>query len=201
MPNSLVPPGSGISQSTPSNVIFGAGTLHINLVYTASTGWNFTDTVIGATAGGNSVQFTPNLIPLNPDGVGGVDVAGLIVHNGDTVEISFTPIEFTQSLITALTLFKARTTPVAPFDLTLEPDGNLYLPSTAFVNLSYVFENVQGGFWILSGKAYFPGGLTLPNQPNDKTIANATARYVAELSVTPGLSYRQLPVQLSHYSS
>ena len=53
---------SGITDKTPKNIVFGAGTIHKGLKYDASKKtWNFAESLIGATSGGTKLSIKPEL--------------------------------------------------------------------------------------------------------------------------------------------
>lgn len=86
MSNSL--PTHGITESTPSNIPFGAGTWFKGLKYEEGTGW--TGTVLGATSGGSSIKITNEITDLEIDGVI-VPVKGLalMAGGGGEAEVNF----------------------------------------------------------------------------------------------------------------
>jgi len=52
----------GITADTPKNILFGAGTIHKGLKYTAGASggkgsWNFNESIIGATNGGSKLAI------------------------------------------------------------------------------------------------------------------------------------------------
>ena len=64
---------TGVSTDTPKSIMFGAGTIHKGLTYTAGTGgasgsWNFASSCIGATQGGSKITITPEFTDVEADG-------------------------------------------------------------------------------------------------------------------------------------
>lgn len=68
----------GISQTTPENILFGAGTYHKNLTF-SSTSNKWEGTCIGATSGGGKVSIEGEYIDLDVDGA-------LVLFKGQTVK-------------------------------------------------------------------------------------------------------------------
>lgn len=81
---------TGVTASTPENILFGAGTIHKNVKYTTGTGWNFESTIIGATQGGSKLSVVPEFRDVEADGAW-VLVKGLKVKVGESgsMEVNF----------------------------------------------------------------------------------------------------------------
>lgn len=81
---------TGVTASTPENILFGAGTIHKNVKYTTGTGWNFESTIIGATQGGSKLSVVPEFRDVEADGAW-VPVKGLKVKVGESgsMEVNF----------------------------------------------------------------------------------------------------------------
>ena len=97
---------TGVTTGTPKNILFGAGTIHKNLEYKVESGWNFEESIIGATSGGSKVSITPEFYDVEVDGVL-VPTKGLkqkiiksstIGKNGSSEDSSYTLIESKSSL-------------------------------------------------------------------------------------------------------
>lgn len=81
---------TGVTASTPENILFGAGTIHKNVTYTTGSGWNFESTIIGATQGGSKLSVVPEFRDVEADGAW-VLVKGLKVKVGESgsMEVNF----------------------------------------------------------------------------------------------------------------
>ena len=77
---------NGVTANTPKNIPFGAGTIHKNLKYTEGKGWNFDESIVGATSGGSKYSVIPEVKPIEIDGVL-VRAKGLAVFVGNTNNI------------------------------------------------------------------------------------------------------------------
>ena len=131
---------TGVTTNTPNNILFGAGTIHKNLVYTAGTGgasgsWNFEDSIIGATSGGSKITITPKFVDIEADGAM-VAVKGLKVKTGETAEMEINFLELTKDIIKSAVVGQDGTSDDAGFDL-IESKADIeagdYLTNIAFV--------------------------------------------------------------------
>lgn len=90
----------GVTKNTPKNIPFGSGTIHKGLKYTEGSGWNFAETLCGATNGGSKIAIVPEYYDVPLDGVG-VLVKGLKKKIGEkgTMDVNFA--ELTPEIIKA----------------------------------------------------------------------------------------------------
>lgn len=88
----------GITENTPKNLMLGAGTLHKNLKYTPENGWNFAESIIGATSGGNKLTITPDILDVDLDGAT-VKVKGFTFKNGESAKLETNLVEITPELL------------------------------------------------------------------------------------------------------
>ena len=71
---------SGVSETTPQNIMLGAGTLYKNFTYEkAQNKWK--GTILGATSGGNKLTIKPETTDIPVDGVT-VKAKGLVQKIG-----------------------------------------------------------------------------------------------------------------------
>lgn len=92
---------TGVSADTPKNVLFGAGTIHKGLAYSAGTGWNFSTTCIGATNGGSKLTITPEYYDVPVDGKN-IPVKGLKRKIGESATLDVNFVELTEDVIKTL---------------------------------------------------------------------------------------------------
>lgn len=95
----------GVTASTPKNILFGAGTVHKGLKFTAGQGggagsWNFEASIVGATSGGSKLSIKPEITSLDVDGAL-VKAKGLQVKTGETATMEINLIELTKEMIKA----------------------------------------------------------------------------------------------------
>jgi hypothetical protein len=89
---------TGVTAETPKNILFGAGTIHKNVTYTAGTGWNFEDSIIGATQGGSKLSIVPSFVDVEADGAV-VLVKGLKVKTGEEALMEINFLEINQDIM------------------------------------------------------------------------------------------------------
>lgn len=91
---------SGVTASTPKNIMLGAGTLYRNLVF-ADSKW--TGEVIGATSGGTKLSIVPEILDIEVDGVL-VKARGLAHKIGETATIETNMIEITKEWLKSVVI-------------------------------------------------------------------------------------------------
>lgn len=89
---------TGVTSETPKNILFGAGTIHKNVKYTEGTGWNFEDSIVGATQGGSKLSIVPEFVDVEADGAL-VLVKGLKVKTGETASMEINFLEISQDIM------------------------------------------------------------------------------------------------------
>lgn len=88
---------SGITEATPGNVLFGAGTVHAGLEFKTNA-WNFAESLLCATNGGSKVSITKELYDVPVDGAL-VKIKDLAVKVGETATMEIKPVEQTQEIL------------------------------------------------------------------------------------------------------
>lgn len=130
----------GITESTPKNLLFSAGTFYKNLKYTA-TKWE--GTVLGATSGGGKVTITPEYADAELDGAT-VAVKGAKFKVGETASLEATFTEIKEGItVDALHLVK---------DSTFSNEKWVKYDSKALLDDSDFLENVAFVGTLTSGK-------------------------------------------------
>jgi hypothetical protein len=94
---------NGVTSKTPEQILFGAGTIHKNLKYAEGTGWNFKDSIVGATSGGSKLSIVPEIYYPEIDGVP-VKLKETATKVGETATMEINFIELTKEIIKASTL-------------------------------------------------------------------------------------------------
>ena len=89
---------TGVTSETPKNILFGAGTIHKNVKYTEGTGWNFEDSIVGATQGGSKLSIVPEFVDVEADGAL-VLVKGLKVKTGESASMEINFLEINQDIM------------------------------------------------------------------------------------------------------
>ena len=94
---------NGVTANTPKNILFGAGTVHKNLEYSADTStWNFEESIIGATNGGSKLSIVPEVTTIEVDGPT-VAIKGLKKKTGETAIMEINLAELSEEMIKAAT--------------------------------------------------------------------------------------------------
>lgn len=93
----------GMTQNTLERIWLGAGTIHKGLSLTTgvaggSAQFNFKETLLCATSGGNSLEITSTLYDVPIDGVG-VKVYGGVVKTGETGTMTINALDMTPELL------------------------------------------------------------------------------------------------------
>lgn len=89
----------GVTESTPKNILLGAGTLHKGFKFDKQTKkWNFAESLVGATSGGNKLTITPEIKTVEVDGAL-VKVKGLDFKTGEVAKLETNLVEITPELL------------------------------------------------------------------------------------------------------
>lgn len=89
----------GVTESTPKNILLGAGTLHKGFKFDNQTKkWNFAESLVGATSGGNKLSITPEIKTVEVDGAL-VKVKGLDFKTGEVAKLETNLVEITPELL------------------------------------------------------------------------------------------------------
>lgn len=135
---------NGVTEKTPDNIVFGAGTYHKGLKYSEGN-WNFEETLIGATSGGGTFKVEPTLTDVEIDGVY-VPIKGVSkVKTGEKATMEINPIELTKDLIKVSALAKDGESEDTNYDV-IESNANIeaghYLENIAFVGKTISGKNI-----------------------------------------------------------
>jgi hypothetical protein len=131
---------TGVSTSTPKNILFGAGTIHKNLTYTGST-WNFDESIMGATSGGSKLSIIPEVTKIEVDGAL-VAAKGLSVKTGETATMEINFIELNSELIKAATMGTAGTSEDTTYEV-IESKASI-AEGGYFDNIAFVGKTLDG---------------------------------------------------------
>lgn len=106
---------SGITSTTPGNIVLGAGTIHRGLKNTDGT-WNFAESLIGATSGGTKISIVPEIKDIEVDGAL-VKVKGLAVKIGETATMETNMVELTADWIKTAVIGQEGTSDITGYDV------------------------------------------------------------------------------------
>lgn len=131
---------NGVTQNTPKQILFGAGTIHKNLKYEGSS-WNFTESLMGATSGGSKLSIIPEVTPIEVDGAL-VPVKGLNVKTGEKASLEINFIELNKEIIMAAAIAEIGTSEDAKYDV-IQPKASI-AEGDYFENIAFVGKMLDG---------------------------------------------------------
>ena len=188
---------SGVTEKTPDNIPFGAGTIHKGLRFdTEKQAWNFAESLAGATSGGSKFEITPDVQQVELDGAL-VDVAELDVKQGEkaTMEVNFA--ELTPEIIQAAVIGQAANS---------EIEGYSLITSKSQIEKGDYWENIAFVGKTLTGKpiivimenALCTSGLGIEGKNKEAGVGKYTFRcsqnITGDLTTLPYKIYYPTPV-------
>lgn len=169
---------SGVSATTPTNIMLGAGTLYKNLVYSKESN-KWTGTILGATSGGNKLSIKPEITDIDVDGVL-VEAKGLKQKTGETAQIETNMVEITKDFLKSTVIGKDGTSEDSRFDVieskALIEDSD-YIENFAFVG----FKADGSPILVIFDYAICTDGLETDNKNKEAAVVPATFKCVANL--------------------
>lgn len=182
---------SGVSESTPTNIMLGAGTLYKNLAY-SDTSHKWTGTILGATSGGNKLSIKPEITNIDVDGVL-VEAKGLIQKTGETAQIETNMVEITKDFLKSTIIGREGTSADSRFDVIESKaliDDSDYIENFAFVG----FKTDGSPIIVVFDYAICTEGLESDNKNKEASVIPAVFKCVAEL--TAGGNTNTLPYHI-----
>lgn len=172
---------SGVTEKTPGNIPFGAGTIHKGLKFDTQTKkWNFAESLAGATSGGSKFEITPEVKQVEIDGAL-VAVAELDVKQGEsaTMEINFA--ELTPDIIKAAVIGMSANSDI---------DGYSMITSKSQIEKGDYWENIAFVGKTLTGRpiivimenALCTSGLSIEGKNKEAGVGKYTFRCSQEIS-------------------
>lgn len=131
---------SGVSDSTPKNIMLGAGTMYKNFEYNSGTS-KWSGTIIGATSGGTKLSIVPEVIDIEVDGVN-VKAKGLTQKVGETATLETNMIELTSAYLKDTIIGKTGTS--SDSAMTLIESSNRITDDNYIEKLAYVGWKTDG---------------------------------------------------------
>ena len=169
---------SGVSATTPTNIMLCAGTLYKNLVYSKDSN-KWTGTILGATSGGNKLSIKPEITDIEVDGVL-VEAKGLKQKTGETAQIETNMVEITKDFLKSTVIGKDGTSEDSRFDVieskALIEDSD-YIENFAFVG----FKADGSPILVIFDYAICTDGLETDNKNKEAAVVPATFKCVANL--------------------
>lgn len=171
---------SGITENTPKNIMFGAGTIHRGFKYT-SNAWNFAESLIGATQGGSKLSIVPEVTNIEADGAL-VKVKKLAVKTGETATMEVNFLELTPEILAMVTLGQeGEATSMTGYS---EIKSKARIEEGDYVdNLAYVGKTLEGTpIIVVFDSALCTSGLELEGKNKENGVIKATFECYAELT-------------------
>lgn len=172
---------TGVANTTPKNILFGAGTIHKNLQYNSSSKtWNFEASIIGATQGGSTLTITPEFVDIEADGAM-VAVKGLKVKTGETAQMEINLLELTKDIIQGAIVGKAGTSDDTAYDL-IESKADIE-EGDYFENIAFVGKKLDGtNIIVILDNALCTSGLELSGTNKEAGVGKYTFVCHADLT-------------------
>lgn len=170
---------NGATSTTPEKILFGAGTIHKGLKYAEGTGWNFEETLVGATSGGSKVSIVPEVTTIEVDGVY-VNAKGLVEKTGEKASMELNLIELTPEIIKAATFAKDGVS--ADSEYTLIESKESIEEGDYWENIAFVGKTLKGKFVIaILDNALCTSGFEQEGKSKEGAIGKYTFESYAEL--------------------
>jgi hypothetical protein len=162
----------GVSESTPENILLGAGTIHKNLTWnTDEAKWE--GDIIGATSGGNKVSIKGEIKDIELDGAL-VKVKGLAVKQGGTgtMEVNFA--EINEEIMQKAALMKSDVSDATGYTMLVDKshieEGD-YIENFAFVGKT---ANGAKDIIIIFENALCTSGLEIEGKNKENSVIKLT---------------------------
>lgn len=157
--------------------------------------WNFTQSLIGATSGGNKLSIVPEIVTVDVDGAL-VKVKGLDFKQGETAKLETNLVEITPELIKNTVIGQLVESDVTGYDL-IESKADI-AEGDYFDNLGFVGKKADGSpLIIILDNALCTSGLEVEGKNKDKTVVKATFECYQEADADLG----KLPYHIYHPSA
>lgn len=174
---------TGVTATTPQEMLFGPGTIHKGLKYTGSA-WNFEESIVGPTSEGTKLTITPEITRPEIDGVW-VSVKGLTRKTGETATLETKFTVATPDIIKAATLGKDGAAAADGYKA-IESKADI-LDSDYWENVAYVGELMDGEPVIaILDNALCTSGLGLETKDKENAVITMTFECHADLATGSG---------------
>lgn len=159
----------------------GAPEFALDTYYRKRRGWNFEESLIGATSGGTTCNITPEITDIEVDGKL-VKVKRLEIKTGETATIETNLIELTPEMINALVIGTEQDS--IDFEGYKEIISRAQLNDGDYLeNFAYVGHRIDGTpIIIIFPNARVSGGFSIQGQNKTAGVVTATFECVADLS-------------------
>jgi len=163
---------SGVTADTPGHIMLGAGTIHKGLKYTEGTGWNFVESCLGATSGGNKFTIKPELVDVDVDGAS-VKVKDLTYKVGETATMEINFAEISPDIIKTAVFGKLDTSDAEGYDMIVSKPN--IETGDYFENIAFVGKRNDGiPIIVILGNALCTSGLELEGKKKESAVMKLT---------------------------
>ena len=166
----------GVTENTPQNVLFGAGTYHRNLAF-ADGKWN--GEIMGATSGGGKLSLKGEFVDIELDGVL-VKTKGLALKQGGTAVMEVNFAELTSEIIKTTTLFKEGESDAEGYSMFVDKaaieEGD-YIKNFGFVGKT---ANGEKDIIVIFENALCTSGMEIEPKGKEQAVIKATMEAYAE---------------------
>lgn len=180
---------SGITDSTPKNLLLGAGTVYKNLIYDATEkAWK--GEIIGATSGGNKLTIKSEIVNIEVDGAS-VKVKGLTQKQGEEGSIEVNLVEVTPEALKMAIIGKDEESDAEGYGLLVTKpliEDTDYAENIAFVG----FKSDNSPIIVIMENALCTSGL----ETDTKNKENAVIKAVFECYADFEGSHDTLPIKI-----
>lgn len=188
----------GVTPETPKNIMLGAGTIHKGFKFNTQTKkWNFAESLIGATSGGNKLSIVPEIKTVEVDGAL-VKVKGLDFKQGETAKLETNLVEITPELLKTTIIGELVDSDIEGYDL-IESKADIS-EADYFENIAFVGKKTDGTpiIIIIIDNALCTSGLEAEGKNKENTVVKCTFECYQEtdgdLSKLPYHIYYPTPV-------
>lgn len=170
---------SGVTEKTPGNILFGAGTIHKGLKF--STGkWNFAESLAGATSGGSKFEIVPEVTQVEVDGAL-VAVKELDVKTGETATMEINFAELTPDIIKAAVIGQTGESDADGYSL-ITSKGQIE-EGDYWENIAFVGKTVTGSpIIVIMDNAICTSGISMEGKNKEAGVGAYTFRCSQEIT-------------------
>lgn len=170
---------SGVTEKTPGNILFGAGTIHKGLKF-ATGKWNFAESLVGATSGGSKFEIVPEVTQVEVDGAL-VAVKQLDVKTGETATMEINFAELTPDIIKAAVIGQSAESDVDGYSLITSKsqieEGDYW------ENVAFVGKTVTGSpIIVIMDNAICTSGISMEGKNKEAGVGKYTFRCSQEIT-------------------
>ena len=186
---------TGVTENTPKNIIFGAGTIHKGLKYEGGK-WNFEESIMGATSGGSKISIVPEFVDIEVDGAL-VLVKGLKVKTGEVASMEINLLEAQEDMIAKAIIgeVKASEADVKYKEITTKSNVS---EGDYLENIAFVGEKLDGQkIIVIMGNALCTSGFETEGKNKEGVVGKFTfechADITSDLDTLPIKIYYPIP--------